>query len=151
MERWPAPLPAWNTPTASVNDVLRLTSATPFTAALDATNVVTIYLNVASLTQGDVFTGGFYTDNNTAFLSSISSGTFQYLLADAEGNITYAGNTFSAYSGPLSFQVSTVSQSADFGAGAVSGFTTQFTVVPEPSVAALLGGLGAIGLLRRRR
>lgn len=143
-------VPTWNNPTASVNDVLRLTSATPFTAALGGTNMVTIYLNVGSLTEGDVFTGGFYTDNNADFLSSISSGNFLYYLADAGGAITYGGNTYSAYSGPLGFNVSTIAQSADFGAGSVSGYTSQFTVVPEPNIAALFGVFGTLLLLRRR-
>jgi MYXO-CTERM domain-containing protein len=46
--------------------------------------------------------------------------------------------------------VSTVSQTANFGAGDVNGYVTQFTAVPEPR-AALLGGLGLLALLRRRR
>jgi autotransporter-associated beta strand protein len=143
--------PVWNAPTASGNDVLRLTAATaPFTAALGGTNTVTIYLNVASLAEGDVFTGGFYTDKDADFLSSISSGTFQYFLADAGGATTYGGNTYTAYSGPYGFELATVAQTADFGSGVVNGFATQFTVVPEPGVG-LLGGLGLLALLRRRR
>jgi autotransporter-associated beta strand protein len=144
-------LPTWNAPTASVNDVLRLTHATtPFAAALGGTNVVTIYLNVGSIAANDVFTGGFYTDLNAVFLSTISSGVFQYFLKDAGGATTYGGNTYTAYTGPLTIGVSTVSQSANFGAGNVNGYVTQFTVVPEPR-AALLGGLGMLMLLRRRR
>jgi autotransporter-associated beta strand protein len=145
-------LPDWDAPGASVNDVLRLTDATaPFTDALGAGNVVTVYLNVGSLTLGDVFTGGFYTDNNAAFLSSISGGTFLYYLADAGGSTSYGGNLYNAYTGPLSFDLATVSQTADFGAGSVNGFTTRFTVVPEPNITALLGGLGILALFRRRR
>jgi autotransporter-associated beta strand protein len=145
-------LPDWDAPDASVNDVLRLTDASaPFTDALGAGNVVTVYLNVGSLTLGDVFTGGFYTDNTAAFLSSISGGTFLYYLADAGGSTSYGGNLYNAYTGPLTFDLATVSQTADFGAGSVNGFTTRFTVVPEPNVTALLGGLGILALFRRRR
>jgi autotransporter-associated beta strand protein len=87
-------------PAASSNDVLRLTDATaPFTAALGGQYAM-IYLNVGSLAQGDIFTGGFYTDRNAEFLSSIASGTFQYFLADDAGATTYAGKTYTAYSGP---------------------------------------------------
>ena len=142
--------PTYGNAAASTNDVLRLTNATPFTANLDSANIITLYLNVGSLTQGDVFTGGFYTDNNASFLTAIGSATFQYFLADAGGATTYEGDTYTAYAGPLAFDVSTVAQTADFGAGDVNGYVTQFTVVPEPR-AALLGGLGLLALLRRRR
>jgi autotransporter-associated beta strand protein len=142
--------PTYGNATASVNDVLRLTNATPFTANLDSANIITLYLNVGSLTEGDVFTGGFYTDNNAAFLTAISSATFQYFLADAGGLTTYEGNTYTAYAGPLTFGVGTVAQTANFGSGDVTGYVTQFTVVPEPR-AALLGGLGLLMLFRRRR
>lgn len=140
----------WDAPTASINDVLRLTAATPFTAALDTNNIISIYLNLASISLYDVFTGGFYTDNNAAFLSSINSATFQYLIASETGAITYNGETYDLYSGPYNFSVATVSQTANFGSGNVSGYVTQFTAIPEPRVA-LLGCIGILLLLRRRR
>ncbi len=144
-------LPDWDTPAASINDVLRLTGLDPFSSqTLDADNVISIYLDVASLANGNIFTGGFYTDNNADFLAAINSATFQYFLADDMGLTDYMGNTYTAYSGPLSFSWSTVSQTADFGAGNVNGFVSQFAVIPEPS-AALLGSLGLLALLRRRR
>jgi len=143
-------LPTWNNATASVNDVLRLTNATPFTASLDSSNTIALYLGVGSINNSDVFTGGFYTDENSDFLSSISSATFQYFLADAGGSETYNGNNYTEYTGPLGFTVATFSQTADFGSGNVTGYTSQFTVVPEPS-AVLLGALGFLALLRRRR
>ena len=142
--------PTWSAPTASGNDVLRLTTPTPFIASLSAANEVNIYLNAGALNIGEVFTGGFYTDSNTAFLSSISSGTFTYLVANVGGAVLYNGTNYDIYSGPLTFSLATVSQSADFGAGVVSGYTTQFTVIPEPGTCTLLGlSLGAL-LIRRR-
>jgi hypothetical protein len=141
-------LPDWTLPASSVNDVLRLTSATPFTASLSSANVINVYLS--SLADGDVFTGGFYTDNNAHFLATIGSATFQYFLADAAGTETYLGNTYNNI-GASGFSVATVAQTADFGAGDVHGYVTQFTyAIPEPSTA-LLGGIGALLLLRRRR
>jgi fibronectin-binding autotransporter adhesin len=142
--------PTWNNATASVNDVLRLTSATPFTADLTGANILSVYFNVGSLTNGDVFTGGFYADT-TDFLSSISGAAFNYYLANAGGGVSYGGNNYDLYTGPLTINFGTALQTADFGGGDVTGYTTQFTVVPEPNVAALLGGLGAMLLLRRRR
>jgi autotransporter-associated beta strand protein len=144
--------PTWNAPMASVNDVLRLTDATPFTANLDASNVVSVYLDVASITAGDVFTGGFYTDNNLDFLASIEDATFAFYLADPSGSVNYNGLDYDLYTGPNTFTVSTVAKTADFGSGPISGYSTQFLVVPEPATLALLGaGLGLLGLHVARR
>jgi hypothetical protein len=145
--------PTWSNATASVNDVLRLTDATtPFNASLAGSNIISIYLNVGSLSMGQTFTGGFYTDASADFLSSINSATFQYLLADV-GGTDYNGTNYSVYAGLYTFDVATVLVgSANFAGGTVTnGYVSQFTVIPEPNVAALLGGLGTILLLRRRR
>jgi autotransporter-associated beta strand protein len=148
--------PDWDAPTASVNDVLRLTHATvPIIGSLDGDNLVNIYLNVGSLTAGQTYTGGFYTDLNATFLASITGADFNYFLLNASGAFSYNGFNYDAYTGPLGFSVATIAQTADFdGAGpnpAIDGYVTQFTVaVPEPG-AALLGGMGFLLLLRRRR
>ena len=144
-------VPLYSNAAASVNDVLRLTSATPFTASLGASNTISLYFGVTSLTDGDVFTGGFFTDNDVDFLASISAATFQYFLSDAGGATVYNGANYTLYSGPLSFEASTVAvPTAAFASGTVNGYVTQFNVVPEPSTA-LLGAIGLIALLRRRR
>jgi autotransporter-associated beta strand protein len=141
--------PVFNNATGSGNDVLRLTGGTPFTGTMNSTNIINIYLNVGSLAVNDVFTGGFYTDTNADFMNVLSSATFNFFLKSETG-VTYEGNTFTAYSGPLTFDIATVTQSADFGVGVVVGRSMQFTAVPESSVT-LLGGLSAMLLLRRRR
>jgi autotransporter-associated beta strand protein len=144
-------VPLYSNAAASVNDVLRLTSATPFTASLGASNTISLYFGVTSLTDGDVFTGGFFTDNDVDFLASISAATFQYFLSDAGGATVYNGANYTLYSGSLSFIASTVAvPTAAFASGTVNGYVTQFNVVPEPSTA-LLGAIGLIALLRRRR
>jgi autotransporter-associated beta strand protein len=144
--------PLYSNAAASVNDVFRLTSATPFTASLGASNTVSLYLGVTSLNDGDVFTGGFFTDNDVDFLASISSATFQYFISDALGATVYNGANYTLYSGPFGITASTVAvPTAAFASGTVDGYVTQFSVaVPEPSTA-LLGAIGLIALLRRRR
>jgi autotransporter-associated beta strand protein len=148
-----ATAPTWSNATASVNDVLRLTSATPFTAALTSANIVSIYLNAGSLSAGNVFTGGFYTDNTADFLGNINLASFAYYLANASGSVSYNGVNYDLYSGPLSINLSTVQVgSADFTGGTITnGYSTQFTVIPEPNFAALIGGFGVLLILRRRR
>jgi len=148
-----ATMPTWSNAAASVNDILRLTSGAPFVSNLGSGNVVSVYFgNGITPTAGDVFNGGFFTDNNTAFLSAISSATFQYFVYNALGGTSYNGNNYDVYAGPT-INVGTVSvASADFAGGTVTGgYVSQFTVIPEPNVAALLGGLGTLLLLRRRR
>jgi fibronectin-binding autotransporter adhesin len=143
-------MPTWNAPTGSGNDVLRLTGGTPFVGTMNSTNIINIYLNVGSLSVNDVFTGGFYTDVNADFMNVLSGATFNFFLKDGSGLVNYEGNTFTAYSGPLTFDIDTVATTANFGSGNVFGTSMQFTAVPESSVT-LLGGLSAMLLLRRRR
>lgn len=145
-------VPIYSNALASGNDVLRLTSATPFTAGLAASNVVSLYFGVTSLTSGDVFTGGFFTDNDVDFLASITNATFQYFLSDAGGATIYNGANYTQYTGPLGITASTVAVPvADFAGGTVDGYVSVFSVaVPEPHTA-LLGAIGLIALRRRRR
>jgi fibronectin-binding autotransporter adhesin len=144
--------PDWGNATASINDVLRLTSATPFTAPLDGSNAVSLYL--PSIDVGDQFTGGFYTDNNANFLGSISGAAFTYYVSDVSGNVPYNGGNYSLYTGPNTVSVNTVQvPSANFAGGtATNGWSTQFIVVPEPGTLALagLGIAGVVYAIRRR-
>jgi len=144
--------PTWNNSSASGNDVLRLTGGTPFSSALGGTNTISLYLNVGSLAANDVFTGGFYTDASSSFLSSISGAQFRYYLYNASGGTTYNGLNYDLYAGSLTFNVATVSLSADFGSGLINGYSMQFTAVPEPATWALLAfSLTTVMVMRRRR
>ena len=137
---------------ASANDVLRLTGGTPFSAALSGSNTVSMYLNAGAIAANDVFTGGFFTDNNATFTSSIAGATFKYYLYSASGGTNYNGSTYDLYSGPLTFNVGTVARSADFGGGTINGYSMEFNVVPEPTTWALLAfSLTTVMVLRRRR
>ena len=149
---------------ATVNDVLRLTDpTTPFASNLGSGNVVNVLFNLSSgtapVSQG-TYTGGFFTDRNVNFFSSISSGSFAYWVLGAYGSgsnqqqfavgpggslVTYS--TLTAFDPALSVQKSVVPQT-------VTGQITQFVVVPEPATIALAGlGIAMSGYVawRRRR
>jgi hypothetical protein len=153
--------PTYNSPTASVNDVIRLTDAAPFTASLDGTNLIEVFLEVPTLGAGDSFEGGFFTDTAADFAASISGADFAYyVLGDGNGTDITAGGqgyySLTTYDPLLTMDITTAAVAADFGAGPVNGQVSTFTAqaVPEPSSLALaFGGLlaGAGLALRRRR
>lgn len=154
--------PTWSSATGSVNDVLRLTNATPFTASLTNANVVSFYLNVASLTAATSYQGGFFTDQNSDFLSSVQNANKAfYVFGNGSGTHSYNSvnyYTLSEYNAVVSgsfavtlgtFQVA----SANFSDGTITnGWVTDLTVVPEPATWALLAfSLTTVMVLRRRR
>ena len=144
--------PLYSTALNSVNDLLRLTATTPFTASLSLVNTVNIYFSSGSLNPGSIYTGGFFTDEISDFLASIDQSVFlYYVLAAGAGQVTYNGVGYDLYTGE-EITVSTVSQTAGFADGTVDGRVTQFQVVPEPSTYALLVlGAGVVAVLRWRR
>ena len=54
--------PTYSNAAASGNDFLHLTGATPFASALTSANVITVDFSGASLSAGEIFRGGFFTD-----------------------------------------------------------------------------------------
>jgi fibronectin-binding autotransporter adhesin len=149
--------PAYGTATASTNDVLRLTGGTPFTAALSPANAVDVYLQLATVTAGDVFRGGFYADSTTAFSPSIDNATFNvWVLGNGSGTSTsFNGQNYyslAAYDPAFTVIRSTVADTATFADGTVNGGVTQWTIVPEPSMLALgAAGAALAGAMLRRR
>lgn len=149
--------PDYDNPTDSINDLLRLTDATaPFTAALTAANNIKVYLNVDSISDNDVFKGGFYTDKRSDFLGMIENASWEYFIKDALGTITYNGVTYSALTAPWSVTLTTIAETANFGAGPVNGYVAKFTLdgpagdVPEPSTLLLLLPFIGFGLRKYR-
>ena len=127
--------PTYNAPAASVNDVLRLTGATPLTGLFTSNNSIDIYLAVTSLAQNDTFQGGFFTLGDPA--AALASASVQaWVLGDGNGTAAYLnGKGFYAlaqFDPTLSLSVSVAAVTADFGSGGVAGYVTQFTAVPEP-------------------
>jgi len=136
---------------ASGNDLLRLTAAMPFTAALGSVNTVNIYMSFASLNPGDAFRGGFFADQVDDFLASVSGASFVYYLADVGGGFFYDDIAYRLFE-DYDIAIGTVTQTADFADGTVNGGIMEFTVVPEPSTYALLVlGAGAVAVVMWRR
>jgi hypothetical protein len=136
--------PTYGTGTASVNDVLRLTGATPFAADLTTSNTVSIYLSATS-GLGSVLQGGFFIDSGTAAI-----GNFASLVANPTVVAYYqkAGGAFS-YNGQSYALLSDIGQSLQMGVATVPTFTV---VVPEPGTLFLAAlGLGLAGYALRRR
>jgi len=161
--------PAWSVASASVNDVLRLTSASPFTnSTLNSSNAVNIYFQVASLAAGDTFQGGFFTDATLAqsnLLTNVSAGSFNYFVKGDGGSTSNPYNgvnyyTFAEYLGlvpsitGVTMSTQTVS-SANFATGAVTnGQVVELVIVPEPDTIIFAGigiGMAAWSIWKRRR
>ncbi len=159
--------PAWSVASASVNDVLHLTSTSPFTSTLNSSNAVNIYFQVASLAAGDTFQGGFFTDATLAqsnLLTNVSAGSFNYFVqGNGSGSNVYNGfnyYTLAEYLGlvpsitGVTMSTQTVA-SANFGTGTVTnGQVVEFVVVPEPDTIVFAGiGIAMAGwsIWKRRR
>ncbi|MFM8497830.1 MAG: beta strand repeat-containing protein [Planctomycetia bacterium] len=148
--------PTYNAPTASVNDVLRLTSASPLTGSLSSANVVDLFLGVTALAENDVFQGGLFTLTDST--SALAGATFQaFVLGDGLGTAAFLNGqgyySLAEFAPSLSLDVDVVAVTADFGSGGVEGYVTQFTAVPEPGtlLLAACGAAMAAWHLRRRR
>jgi autotransporter-associated beta strand protein len=143
--------PNWSIPTASGNDVLHLTSATPFTSALTSDNVINVYFTRANGT----YDGSFFVEGSTDNLSAnIASATFNYYLADGTGSVSYNGHFYDEITSGVTMTVIPVSD-VNFGAGPIDGFTGQFTLevtdIPEPSTyAMMIGGLAFLAFWQYR-
>jgi hypothetical protein len=144
----------------SLNDILRLTGATPLTAGLNATNVVSLYLP-ANAAAGAVYPGGFFIDSGASFAnfqSLVSSGAIVAYYQSGSGAFSYNGQQYALLS-DKGFQVDwgvTTVPSAGFDGGSTvvtNGQMTTFSVVvPEPGTLALAAlGLGLAGYAFRRR
>lgn len=123
---------------ASDNDLLHFTGETPFTSAFDADNTFIIDFSNATLADGQIYYGGFFTDEAVSY-TLLSGADFVYTGLDG----------FSAH-----FAGFVVQPTANFATGTVNnGWVMSFSIaaVPEPGTAGLVGlGLLSATLLGRR-
>ena len=124
--------PAYGNATASLNDVQRARSATPFVSPLSPVNRVNIFLNAGPIGDGQILKGGFFTDQSADFLSTIQNATVQYYLADPAGPVTYNGVAYRLYDGFLAFQLATAAETAGFADGTVNGRVMQIQTSLPP-------------------
>ncbi len=141
--------PTYGNATASANDLLRITGTTPFSAALTSANTAAVYLDVAGFYLNDTFRGGFFTTSDV-WTSMLQNGGWTFYQRDSLGAVAYGGKSYSPLGGAFSVTSSMFAESADFGAGQVSGYVAQFQVVPEPATGFALA-LAALSLLAARR
>jgi autotransporter-associated beta strand protein len=124
--------PTYGNAADSGNDLLHLTDGTPFLSALTFANQITIDFSGASLSAGEIFRGGFFTD-----VASASS-----LVGAA--NFVYVGTDGLA----VHFDGFVTESSADFAGGPVmNGSVLQFNIkggntVPDASSTWILLLLG---------
>lgn len=141
-----------------------LQSATSAPGAFDA--ALTALIGSTSSTDPGIvrsttFTSGLLASTGTVEMGASGNSTYLFLVAEAGGYITgigaYTGSavptsgsvTFNPSFAGDSLLVGTSVLAAAAGGQPISGFQLA-SAVPEPS-AAILGALGALGLLRRRR
>jgi autotransporter-associated beta strand protein len=133
--------PNWSDPTASVNDVLRMTGTTPFTTDLASGNVVQLFVNATTLDASDSYQGGFFTTTNQT--SAIGNANYTtYVLGDGLGtDIAYSGlsyYTLASYNAArgttFASTVTMVSTTASFGGSPTPGWIMRTTYAAAPAV-----------------
>lgn len=102
--------PSYGKPNASGNDLLWLSGTEPFVEPLDAGNAISIFLDRATVSEGDVFRGGFVTEATADFLSSIRGAEVRYYVRDGAGTVDRGGRLYGLYDGPLYGKLHTVSE-----------------------------------------
>jgi hypothetical protein len=147
---------------ASMNSLLEATTSTgaQFDSAL-ATLIGVTSSTDPGIVRSTTFTNGALSSTGATELGAVGNKTYLFLVAEAGGFITgigaYTGANV-ASAGAVTINPTTAGDTllvgtsvlaAAGGGQPISGFQLA-AAVPEPS-AALLGALGALGLLRRRR
>ena len=125
-------MPVFAQASNSVNALLRLRGPAPFTASLNQDRKVDVYLDVASVSAGQRFGGGFFTGYSEDFLASVSGATWRVYIADPTGPQTFRGVNYRVYDGATTWTTRTEEVVADFPDGTVTGriLVLAFTSTP---------------------
>jgi len=113
-------MPVFASNTNSLNSLLRLRATnTPLAAPFPATSDISIFLSSSNLTEGSVYSGGFFTDKDDDFAGLITNVTVY--IADNNGTVTNSGQRYRLYDLPTGWTIETVSVEADFTSGTITG------------------------------
>ena len=145
--------PAYGNRNASVNDLLATTASAPFSSPLGAQNHVDIFFDVAALTAGDVFKGGFFAAGTdpSVLLSDVAGADFAFWIANPAGAKLFNGQTYLSLE-PSLVRLGTVAETANIQllfAAPANGSITTFTIIPEPATALAILCAGALFAPRR--
>ncbi len=123
-----------------------LALSTLYTASFSIQNGVVVNSFIDTLSGGYGLTGAAEFGTSAANFSGLAAGAAANLF-----NITFFTNSAGSYTGTFTFDGTSVQPGlADVTVGDFS-LALSANAIPEPSAAALLGGLGSLLLLRRRR
>ena len=158
--------PTYTSATASGNDLLHLTAASPFAGGtFTSGNIVSIYLNSASITSSllagtnTTFSGGFFVDGTFGLAAALSPASFAYYTTSSSlgtgSAVNYGGTDYYLLNSEIASKT-TLSNTAVTGAGFATGTATgtllTFNAVPEPSAQSLLAfGMAALVAVRSLR
>jgi hypothetical protein len=149
-----AAAPNYATPSNSLNDLVRLTSAAaPFAdaaggaAALTADTVIDVYFLWSDPALGE-YKAEFFAAKD--FSDAVAGATYEYWRLDPRGSRYHNGNFYSSLDASL-VDWSVVPETATFDGAPASGYITQFSVVPEPATLALVVAGAVAAMLRRKR
>ena len=161
--------PTYTSATASGNDLLHLTAASPFAGGtFTSGNIVSIYLNSASITSSllagtnTTFSGGFFVDGTFGIAEALRDANFAYYtLSQSLGTgpaVSYNGTQYYLLDSTIAGKTTltdTAVTGAGFATGNATGTLLTFNAVPEPSAQSLFAfgmvALVAVRAVRRGR
>jgi len=158
--------PTYTSATASGNDLLHLTAASPFAGGTFASgNIISIYLNSSTITNSllagtnTTFSGGFFVDGTYGLAAALSPASFAYYTTSAAlgtgSAVDYNGISYYLLDSTIAAKTTlsdTAVTGAGFATGTVSGTLLTFNAVPEPSSQSLLAfGMAALVAVRSMR
>ena len=122
--------PAYESPSTSPNDLVRITSNTPISPALDALQAGVIYLENSPPVDATALRGGLFFDNEATDSNLFTGANWQVHVADPNGAIIHQGNTYSTLD--RSWTLSLEPENAAFPDGSVDGKVLQLNIAAAP-------------------